>query len=433
MAPLRILISGGGIAGPALAFWMARLGHACTVLERFPQLRASGQQIDIREQGVDTARRMGLLETIRSHAVDEEGLQFVDDRGWRRALFPRTEAGSGNQGFSSEFEIMRGDLCRVLAGAAPAANKPDYRFGLSVDGFDNERGGVRVKLSDGSVERYDMLVGADGQGSRIRKMMLKDGDGGKDLSRSLGVYVAYYSLPRTPQDPSLGTMYHATGRRLLATRWHSPQRGQGYLATMAHGEEMERALKQDVGTQKDVFARVFGDAGWQAARLVDEMRRADDFYAQTIVQIKCRPWSRGRVVLLGDAGYCPSPLTGMGTSAALIGAYVLAGELSKRGISSSSPSGQGQEDAVASALAAYEEVLRPFVEEIQQLPRGLPRLVYPETAVGVWILRSVLGLMSTLKLNRLFESSLMQRNGWKLPDYPQLRGSEPQTRRLLTE
>lgn len=423
MAPLRILISGGGIADPAFAFWMARLGHSCTVLERFPQLRASGQQIDIRQQGVDVARRMGLLETIRRHVVDEEGVQFVDGSGRQRALFARRESGTGRQSFTSEYEIMRGDLCHVLVGAAPTANKPDYRFGLSVDGFDDEGARVKVKLSDGSVERFDMLVGADGQGSRIRRMMLGRDAADENSSTHLGLHVAYFSLPRTAGDPNLGTIYNAAGRRAMATRWHSPQRGQAYLGTMAHGEELARALTQDVGVQKDAFARIFADAGWQAERLVDAMRDADDFYAQSIVQVRCRPWSRGRVVLLGDAGYCPSPLTGMGTSTALIGAYVLAGELARRGVRAGA---HGRDDSVASALTAYEDVFRPFVEQAQKLARGVPGLVYPETELGVWMLRSAIGLSSTLRLNRLFESSVLERgNMWKLPDYPELTDSVP--------
>ncbi|PHH91474.1 hypothetical protein CDD83_313 [Cordyceps sp. RAO-2017] len=408
MAPLRVLISGAGVAGPALAFWMTRLGHRCSIIERFPSLRANGQQIDIREQAVDVARRMGLLEEIRKHVVDESGLRFVDSDGKQKALFPKVESKDGrHQGFTSEFEIMRGDLCRIMVDAAAAQTK--YRFGLSVDELENGKDGVEVRLSDGSVETYDLLVAADGQGSRIRKMMLRDDEAAREASHSLGVYVAYYTLARTPEDDNLATVFVAPGRRVAATRWHSAHQGQAYLATMAHADEMEAALRQDVDRQKDLFARVFKGTGWQSNRLVEELRTADDFYAQAIVQIKCAPWSKGRVVLLGDAGYCPSPLTGMGTSLALIGAYVLAGEIAR------------SDGDLESALAAYDRALRPLVDRIQKLPRGVPGLVYPKTELGVKALQLILALAEKLRLTKLLESrTLPAREGWTLPDYPQL-------------
>ncbi|GJN81902.1 hypothetical protein PLIIFM63780_005438 [Purpureocillium lilacinum] len=405
--PLRVLISGAGIAGPALAFWLTRLGHACTVVERFPSLRANGQQIDLRKQGVETARRMGILESIRGHIIDELGLQVVDSAGRQRALFARIEGdAAGRQGFTSEFEMLRGDLVRVLVDLTK--DSAEYRFGVSVDAFEQRDDGVQVAFSNGTSEAYDLLVAADGQGSRIRKMMLKD-EAELDATRNLGVNMAYFTIPRRPDDPDLAISYTATKQRFILVRWHSQTEGQANLGTMAHEEEFAAALQQDTATQKELFAQTFRDAGWQAERLVDEMRRADDFYAHPMVQVRTGTWSRGRVVLVGDAGYAPTPLTGMGTSLALMGAYVLAGEISK------SP------DDLRAACEAYERELRPYVEKVQKIPKGLPGLAYPKGEFGVKVINTLLGITTTLGLDRAFQHSLLKsEDPYRLPEYPAL-------------
>ncbi|UNI22362.1 hypothetical protein JDV02_008258 [Purpureocillium takamizusanense] len=409
MPPLRVLISGAGIAGPALAFWLGRLGHTCTIIERSPSLRANGQQIDLRKQGIEAARRMGILESIRAHLIDELGLQVVDSTGRQRALFARIEDDTaGRQGFTSQFEMLRGDLVKVLVDLT-RGDAAEYRFGVSVDAFEQQDDGVKVTLSDGTNGVYDLLVAADGQGSRIRRMMLKD-EAELDVTRHLGVNMAYFTIPRQPTDPDLAISYTATKQRLIFIRWHSQAQGQVNFGTMAHAAEFADALQQhDDAAQKELFARTFRDAGWQAERLVDEMNRTDDFYSHPMVQVRAGAWSRGRVVLVGDAGYAPTPLTGMGTSLALMGAYVLAGEISK------SP------DDLRAACEAYERELRPYVEKVQRIPKGLPGLAYPKGEFGVKVINALMGLTTTLGLDRALQHSLLKSNDpYRLPDYPAL-------------
>lgn len=405
--PLKVLISGGGIAGPALGFWLARLGYQCTIVERFPSLRASGQQIDVRNQGVDVVERMGLLDEIRKNSVDEAGLQFVDTKGNTKALFAKEEGNNG-QGFTSEFEIMRGDLCQVLYEAS--RESCEYRYGVTVDEWDDNGDRVRVKLSDGTEGEYDLLVAADGQESRIRKTIL-----GKEVNeasmRPLDVVGCYYHLKRETADKQLATVYHAPQRRVASTRWHSEHQGQAYLFTMSDTSKIKASLSQDVASQKAAFAKEFQDAGWQCQRLVDAMHEADDFYAQEIKQVRSPAWSKGRVVLLGDAGYAPSPLTGMGTSIALIGAYVLAGEIARH------------EQDILQALKVYETTLRPFVEDTQDLPSGVPGLFYPESGWGIKLMYGLLGFASAIKLNKAAEYLVSRgRHKWQLPATPERAG-----------
>ncbi|KAF4965926.1 hypothetical protein FSARC_6313 [Fusarium sarcochroum] len=407
MSQLRILISGGGIAGPAAAFWLSRLGHSCTVLERFPTLRTGGQQIDIRGQGIEAAKRMGILEEIRKNAVDEDGLQWVDSAGNQKALLERNDSGKGRQSFTSEFEIMRGDLCKIIYEATK--EKTQYRFGTSIEGFENTGDQVNVKFSQGADESYDLLIVADGQGSRVRRKLFAD-EPESTYIRELGLNGCYYNLPRESSDKNLATVYTAPGRRVISTRWHSKDRGQAYLLTMSRMEELNEVMKQDVEAQKKLFAEIFEDAGWQAPRLIKAMYETEDFYAQSIVQVKTKTWSKGRVVLLGDAGYAPSPLTGVGTTLALVGACVLGGEIARHG------------HDIPKALKAYEDTLRPYVEKSQKIPSFIPGIAYPETNFAIKLQYTIIGLITKLKIDKALLAVLPENRGsWRIPAYEELK------------
>ncbi|KJZ75200.1 hypothetical protein HIM_05394 [Hirsutella minnesotensis 3608] len=407
MAPLNVLICGGGVGGPAAAFWLSRLGHRCTIVERYPELRIHGQQIDLREQGVTAAKRMGIIDEVRRRAVDEEGTGFVNSSGKMLAFFGR----SGNeekQSFTSEFEIMRGELCKILH--ERTVDRVTWRFGITVDDFEHDDDGRRVKVafSDGTTATYDLLIGADGQGSRVRRKMSPDA-----AYRPFGVFCCYFNMPRQAQDAKkVFTMYAAGGGRTLATRWHSKDVGQGYLMTMSDADEMRQVLREDSTKQKALFSRVFRGAGWQADRLVDEMQKADDTYFFEALQVTTKCWSKGRVVLLGDAAHAPSFFTGMGTSLALVGAYVLAGEIASNG------------DNVSLALQEYDRKFRPFVEATQKVGPGVPGIMFPKSAFAVKLTQFCVALMAWAKIDLLLSFVgryfMPEKKQWQLPDYPEL-------------
>ncbi|KAG5919036.1 hypothetical protein E4U42_006620 [Claviceps africana] len=411
--PLRILIAGAGIAGPALAFWLQHLGHSITIVERWDSLRTGGQQIDLRHQGIEAVKRMGILEEIRQHVVDEAGIDIVNHKDRSIIFFPRHDPGSKRQGFSSEFEIMRGDLCRILHGRT--REKVRYRFGQSVTGFDNRDDVVDVTFSDGSVAEYDLLVGADGQASRLRRALHQDIGGDEQFLRSRGVFTCYYSIGRSPEDKDHATCYLETGQRVLMTRWHTPRLGQAYLMTMAPGRhaEMREALKRDVAAQKAAFANMFKTVRWnKAGRILDAMQTTDDFYAHEIVQVRGNTWSRGRVVLLGDAAFCPSSMSGMGTSAAFVGAYVLAGEIARS---------RGDMEA---ALARYDATLRPFIDRVWLPPAAFMWLV-PKSMIGLKVVNIALGLANRFHVPRLLQKRAAdEKDDWVMPWYQELHNGE---------
>ncbi|EED17138.1 monooxygenase, putative [Talaromyces stipitatus ATCC 10500] len=398
MTSLKVLICGGGCAGPALAYWLSKCGHQVVVVERFPSLRASGAQIDLRAQGIEIVKRMGLLDVIRTKLVDEVGFSFVDSQGRVKATIMANKSGKGAQSLTSEFEIMRGDLVRVLYDATKDNVK--YVFGKKVEYHEQDEQQVMVYFSDGSSDYFDLLVGADGQGSRIRQAILTPPN--TNPYKRLGVHIAYYFVPRTQDDTDTSHMYHCAGGRVIMRRSHNQEQSQVYLFLRDGSEELQSLSKAPLEQQKEFWSQRFADAGWQAPRFLGDIKTTDNFYCQEVVQVRINSWYKGRVVLLGDAAHCASPFSGMGTTGGFVGAYVLAGEINRH------------RDDLAQAFANYEEKLRPFVNELQKMsPTGV-RLFAPETQ---WAIRWLCILRIPDLLARI---SSDEKGGWKLPDYPEL-------------
>ena len=412
MAKLKILICGGGLAGNTLAFWLTRQQHDVTVLEKFPDLRLTGLQIDIRGHGVEVMKRMGLEKAFLAHAVQEQGLEFVNSSGTRKAYFPANRSGQGLQSFTTEHEIMRGDFCRIVHDAVQGRAR--YVFGKTVQSFEQRGEAVRVVYSDGEKEEFDLVVGADGQWSSTRSMML--GPGAPDPVTFLGVYIAYFTAPLQQREGEEynGTIYVAPDKRVLFTRRHRPDQIQVYLMSQDRSERMQNARKNGVEEEKAAFVEAFRGAGWRTDQFLQWLEESDDFYCEKLSTVKLPSWSDGRVTLLGDAGYCPSAATGMGTTSAIVGAYVLAGEIGKH------CGGSGTKQALPSALRSYDQKFRPFMEQVQEgiNPESGYWTKIPTSPLGIAILNFVLGLAAFFRLDafaKLIASEDVK--GWSLPDY----------------
>ncbi|MGW6574012.1 FAD-dependent monooxygenase [Streptomyces sp. NPDC054945] len=345
---LQILVAGGGIAGQALAFWLTRGGHRVTVVERFPALRATGAQVDLRGQGIEAIERMGLLETVRNRLVDEAGVAFVDHRGKPKATIVANTSGKGRQTLTSEYEIMRGDLVRILHDATK--DDAEYVFGKSVDGFAQDADRVTAYFSDGTSDEYDLLIGADGQGSRTRRALLPEG---VDPYWRVGIHTAYWFVPRIASDSNIRDTYMVPGGRQIMRRSHNATETQVYFVMREKSAEASAIHRAPVEQQQKFWADRFRSAGWQTDRFIEGMQDSPFFYSQEIAQVRIDSWSKGRVALAGDAAHCASPYSGMGVSGGLVGAYVLAGEINRHA------------HDLPTALANYDRVLRPFVDEIQ--------------------------------------------------------------------
>lgn len=407
--PLKVLISGAGIAGPALAYWLGRSGHQVTLVERHPTLRDTGAQVDLRGQGIEAAKRMGLLDVVRARCVDEAGVAFVNAQGRACATIMANTSGEGRQTLTSEYEIMRGDLVRILYDATK--DQATYRFGLSVDHFDQDDERVSAYFSDGTSEEFDMLVGADGQGSRIRRAVLPRDTNPYRRYRRIGIHMAYWFIPRIASDSNIRDTYNAPGGRMVMRRSHNPTETQIYFVLRENSIEASAIHREPVENQKAFWASKFRDAGWQTDRFIEGMQTADFFYSQEVLQVRAESWSKGRVVLAGDAAHCASPFSSMGISGALVGAYVLAGEISRNA------------ENLPQAFARYDEVLRPFVNEIQgSVKPSLLRLGMPKAQWQISAFHAVTALAVALRIPTLIARLSPEDRGgsWRLPDYPEL-------------
>ncbi|OBT63175.1 hypothetical protein VE03_07854 [Pseudogymnoascus sp. 23342-1-I1] len=424
MAPMKILVSGGGIAGNAVAFWLSKLGHDITVVERFPGLRITGLQIDLRGHGIEILKRMGLDEAFRANAAPEQGMQVVDKSGRRRGYFPANTSGKGTQNFTSEYEIMRGDLCRIMNDVTK--DRVEYVFGTSIESFEEKDGAVEARFSDGRTGRYDLLIGADGQGSRTRKMMLGPGAADAFVPIGDGEYIAYFTIPRPMREGEeyLGTFYIATGNRWVLTRRSNAKEMQIYLACKLDAGRLKAARQEGVEEEKEALAEIFKGAGWQLDEILESLKDTDNFYGEHLGLVKLESWSRGRVTLLGDAGYCPSVHTGMGTTSAMVGAYILAGEIGKhcgRSDGGDASKGGDSKDGIAAALKAYEQKFRPFMNHVQkgvEKSSGWESLL--STSFGIAVINFLVGIASLFKVNVGSWSLKEDMKGWDLPEYEEM-------------
>jgi len=366
---MRVLISGAGVAGPTLAWFLAKTGARVTIVEKANSLMPIGQNIDVNGTALSVVKQMGLYGELRRLNTTEKGTQFVDTNGRILTSFPLQK---GAVSGTSEYEILRGDLAKMLADASMESPNVDYKLGTTIISvLSNNDNNVKVKLSNGEVDEYDLLVAADGQWSRTRKQCF----GPEDVNVvDKGMYAVYWTLPRLSTDNDMWTIYQALGSRIITIRPDPHGSMRAMFTRMpcndTQKEAWESASRSGRQEQHALLRSEFADAGWIAQRLLDSMDEATDFYFHSIKQTKMSKWSISRVVCLGDAAYAPTPLTGAGANLAILGAYVLAGELGNL----------GQGEHPAKALEAYERTFRPFVEEIQSLPPFVPDFAHPATA-----------------------------------------------------
>ncbi|QMW38839.1 hypothetical protein G4B11_002075 [Aspergillus flavus] len=416
MTGLKVLICGAGITGNALAFWLSKMGHQVTVIERHSSLRATGLQVDLREPGITVLRRMGLEQQFRARSVREQGMEIVDHAGKRKAYFAANRSGLGMQSFTTDYEIMRGDLCRLVYDATK--DRATFVFGTTIESFTQREGHVDVQFSDGSHDWFDLLVGADGQGSRTRKLILGSEP---DPFHPLGVHIGYFTVPREiqPGEEYNAAIYIAPGRRFIFTRRHSPHAIQVYLACKTDSDRLVKA-RGNTEEEKDELAEIFRGAGWQTDRILKELQSADDFYCERLGVVRMDSWSAGRVALVGDAAYCPSATTGMGTTSGLVGAYILAGEISKH-----YQADHESKDRLLLALKAYDDTYRPFISQVQKgIEKGSTFWDYtPSSWWGITILHILLWVASFLRLDILSQWFIREDTTWALPDYKQMEQS----------
>lgn len=378
----QILISGASIAGPALAYWLHHHGFRPTVVERAPSLREGGYKVDIRGVAVDVVRRMGLLEKIQASSTDMRGAAFVNKRGKEIATLDGDTFGFRH---GDDTEILRGDLAKILY--EHTRDDVEYVFGDWITGLDQRDDGVLVSFAHGETRKFDLVVGADGLHSGVRALAFGPEE------RFMRRFDAYTSISTVPNSFELDRweLLHSAAPGKMVNVYSTARADDAKAAFWFSAPPLEYD-RRDTGAQKDLVAGQFAGLGWEIPALLDAMREAGDFYFDSVCQIVMDSYSTGRVTLLGDAGYCPSPASGQGTSLALAGAYVLAGELA---------AAAGDHEI---AFERYETAMRPFAEQNQALAKNALRGIIPQSRAFAWFNTRMIKLLPYLPgRNRVFE------------------------------
>jgi len=375
----HILISGGGIAGHALALQLVRSGIRATVVERAAEPRPGGQAVDLRGASREVAERMGLMPGIRARLLHELGLSYVDGTG--RVFGRMSMEDFDGKGAVAEIEIARGDLDQVLLEALAAASEAapgllDLRYGDRITAIAQDADGVDVAFEHAPDERFDLVVGADGVHSATRRLAFGPEE---RYSTYLGGYMAFFTIP-TPADvePGWFSMRFVPGATLGIRPDLDPSTSKAILTLRI---DRDPALRGDRAAQEALVRRALADVGWHSPAVLEAMPGASDFYFDELARVDVPEAVNGRVALVGDAGSCGSPMSGMGTATALIGAYLLAARIAE------TPGDP------AAAARRYASDIVPFAEAGRKLMGGGIERMVPANRFEALMSRAMTGVM----------------------------------------
>ncbi|MEY2931031.1 MAG: hypothetical protein RL033_1780, partial [Pseudomonadota bacterium] len=318
---MNVLISGASVAGPVLAYWLHRYGFQPTLVERSPTARKTGgHAVDLFRPAMDIVERMGVLPIIQQRSTGTERLTMLRE-GSNRAVevdLLHVMAALSDR----HLEIMRDELSEVLLDAL--GGRVETLYGNSIRQLRQDDEGVEVELEHGAARRFDLVIGADGLHSNVRRLVFGPES---EFSHFIGAYLAVMTLPNYLQLDNRALLYNAPRRMVgIYSARNLPDARAVFLWRTDRPLDVHH---RDVGAQKQCVRDAFASLGWEVPQLLARLEQAPAFYFDSITQLRMDSWSRGRVSLVGDAGYCPGPAVGGSTSLAVVGAYVLAGELAR--------------------------------------------------------------------------------------------------------
>ncbi|MET8756907.1 FAD-dependent monooxygenase [Lentzea sp. NPDC004782] len=339
----RVLISGAGVAGSTVAFWLKQHGFDPTVVERAPALRTGGQAVDFRGSALTVLDRMGVLDQVKAHDTGVGDCTVVDADGVPCAVIPSVL-------YAGELEVLVDELITILHDRA-ARSGVQYRFGDSVTSLTQDDHGVEAGFRNAPPQRFDLVIGADGVHSTVRGLAFGPEE---EFAHHLGCHYGYFEI-----DNHLG-LDHAgmatgdgeTAALSVFSVKHNARARVGLLFRTAQPLTYDR---HDLEAHKKILKERGAHLGWEAPVLLGKLDSVEDLYFDAMTQIRMDTWSRGRIVLVGDAAHCAAPTSGRGTSQALLGAYVLAEELA---------AAHGDH---RTAFTAYESALREHVAANQEI------------------------------------------------------------------
>lgn len=371
---MEILISGASIAGPVLAYWLERHGFRPTVVERAPTLRKTGgHAVDLFRPAMDIVERMGVLARVEAKKTGTERMTLL-----REGVQGQVDVDVGRLMHAvsdRHVEIMRDDLSEIFHDAT--RDDVEYVFGDSIASLAEDEAGVDVTFERGAPRRFDLVIGADGLHSNVRRLVFGEE---RQFARFIGAYLAVISIPNYLQLHDHAVVLGGVGR--MAAIYGSHTIDDARAVFLFRSPRELDVHHRDVARQKQLLREAFAGAGWEVPRLMAELDRTPAFYFDSITQLRMDSWSRGRVTLTGDAGYSPGPAVGGSTSLAVVGAYILAGELAAAG---------GDH---ARAFQACERKLADYVRRSRVFALNAARRLVPGSRIELWALAQIGRLVS---------------------------------------
>ncbi|GGP10165.1 FAD-dependent monooxygenase [Nonomuraea glycinis] len=397
---MNVLISGASVAGPVLAYWLTRYGFSVTVVERAPALRKTGgHAVDLFTPAMEIVRRMGVLDRIQEAKTGVEWMTIWPEGRDRPVELELRKLMSGVS--DQHVEIMRDDLSEILYDAT--RDDVEYVFDDSITSI-SEAGEVTFERAAGRT--FDLVIGADGLHSNVRGLVF-----GPESRHTtwIGAYLAVLSVPNHLGLDGRIESFNGIGR--IAAMYGAARMPDARAVFLFRTPEPLDYHHRDVPRQKELLREHFAGAGWEVPRLLERLDSASAFYFDSITQLRLDTWSRGRVTLVGDAGYCPGPAVGGSTSLAVVGAYVLAGELAAAG------------GAPARAYPAYEAELGEYVRRSRAFAVGMARRLIPGGRGDLWAMVQGIRLLNhlptglTKAASKLSARSVRLHDSFALKDY----------------
>ena len=394
---MKIAINGAGIAGPALAHWLHQSGHEPTLIEKAPHFRTGGYVIDFWGVGYTIAERMGILPEVLRAGYSFKELRLLDEKGHKIGgfstdVFRRIAKGR----FTS---LPRGDLAAIIY--RTIENRVETLFGNSISGIEQSESGVRVAFEHGSARDFDLVVGADGLHSTVRRLTFGPES---QFEKRLGYRVATFAVEGyRPRDELIYVARASPGRQFARIALRDDRT---MFLFVFRGELMTGPEPSNLAETRAVLRDIFVDMGWESPRILEAMEEVEDIYFDRVSQIRMEAWSQGRVILIGDAASAVSLLAGEGTGLAMTDAYVVAGELIRA---------RGDYRA---AFRIYENRLRSFVEGKQASAEKFASSFVPKTPLGIWIRNQATRIMHVPRVaDWLIGRSVSVSDDFDLPDY----------------